>query len=66
MPGRKTWTLGRLVITTVRQAQAAPIVDRAYGHAADGSFRFRGRAIRAPWRGGRPSLALVFGWKVRE
>lgn len=69
--GRRTWTLGRLVLTTVIQAQGAPPIDRAFGSVGSSDKAsivgrtFHGRAFRVkpwPWRSTSLGLAVVVGW----
>jgi hypothetical protein len=63
----RAWTLGKLVLTTVYQAGAAPIVDLAWTEDKDGR-RYRSRAILlSQWFcrqwDREPGLALVVGWR---
>lgn len=73
--GRRAYTLGRLVITTVDQGGHAPFADRCGGTILDGKNQGRaywGRAfLLAPWMRDRwgetvPQLALVIGWMEKR
>lgn len=66
--GRRSWIIGRLVVSTTHQASGAPIVDRAFTRDEQGRT-YAGVAIHlSPWRrncyGDRDlGLALVLGWR---
>lgn len=71
--GRKTITVGRLLLATAPQAAGAPIIDRSVTEETKHPYRhWRSLAIHlTPWRrneyGDRAAgLALVFGWEHRK
>lgn len=59
---RYSYTVGKLIISTMLQAQGAPIVDSATTHNEAGCV-WKGWAIRPPFFRHRPVLALVVGWR---
>lgn len=61
--------LGRLILTSCRQAAGAPVFDKAWTHDREGN-RYTSLAILlTPWRKNRygeheRQRALVVGWKT--
>jgi hypothetical protein len=68
---RKGYVFGKLILTTVLQAQGAPLVDSCWASDAEGR-RYKGWAILLkPWRRDRHGAseiqpALVVGWRQRQ
>jgi hypothetical protein len=63
------WRIGRLIVTTCRQASGAPVVDDAFINDREGN-RYEGWAILlTPWRKNRygehaSQRALTIGWRL--